>query len=137
VEAWGSRGKLGGNVGTPRPEQQRQEVRFVITRLYWFRLHRTLRVVFAVLCLAGIAAPAWAQFETRATSPLLPGAFSITAGDFNNDGKLDIVVVDDNGFSVSLGLTRSAAKISCRTSPKLLKASSHAVSPGLESGLYL
>jgi len=66
-------------------------------------LHRALRLILAVLCLAGISAPAWAQFETRATSPLLAGAYSIAAGDFNGDGKLDIAVVDDNGFSVSLG----------------------------------
>jgi hypothetical protein len=65
--------------------------------------HRALRLILAVLCLAGISASAWAQFETRATSPLLAGAYSIAAGDFNGDGKLDIAVVDDNGFSVSLG----------------------------------
>ncbi len=32
-----------------------------------------------------------------------PGAYSIATGDFNNDGKLDIVVVTDNGFAVALG----------------------------------
>jgi hypothetical protein len=77
-------------------------VEFIMTRLS-FRFHRVLCTVVALLCLAGMAAPAWAQFETRATNPLLFGAFSIAIGDFNRDGKLDIAVVDDNGFSVSLG----------------------------------
>jgi hypothetical protein len=74
-----------------------------MTRLYWFLFYRALLIVFALLWFSGIGAQAWAQFETRATSPLLPGAFSIAAGDFNNDGKLDIAVIDDNGFTVSLG----------------------------------
>jgi hypothetical protein len=77
------------------------EVRLV--RLGPSRPHRALRIVFALLCLAGIAVPTWAQFETRATNPLPFGAFSIATGDFNHDGKLDIAVVDDDGFSVSLG----------------------------------
>jgi hypothetical protein len=74
-----------------------------MTRRYPFRHHRLLCAAVALLCFAGVAVPTWAQFETRATSPLLPGAFSIAAGDFNNDGKLDIAVIDDNGFTVSLG----------------------------------
>jgi hypothetical protein len=66
---------------------------------------RWYRVCFgmAVACLA--TAPAWAQFETRAIQPGAPyyGAFSIASGDFNNDGKLDIAVTGDNGFTIWLG----------------------------------
>ena len=57
-----------------------------------------------VSCFAGVALPAWAQFETRATTTTLPqGADCIALGDFRNDGKLDLVVTDYNGFTVSLG----------------------------------
>jgi FG-GAP-like repeat/Abnormal spindle-like microcephaly-assoc'd, ASPM-SPD-2-Hydin len=89
--------------GLLRPAHQGQEVRFGMTRLYPFRFHRVLCAVVALLCLAGINVRAWAQFETRASHPLPPGAFSIATGDFNGDGNLDIAVIDDNGFSVSLG----------------------------------
>ena len=63
-------------------------------------------MVFAftlLACLAGLSLPASAQFETRATTSLPQGADCIALGDFNNDGKLDLVVTDDNGFTVSLG----------------------------------
>jgi hypothetical protein len=58
----------------------------------------------AAIALTWIAMPAWAQFETRATS-IMPqqGAFSIAGGDFNHDGFFDVVIIDDNGFTVSLG----------------------------------
>lgn len=56
-----------------------------------------------LIYLVGLALPAQAQFETRATTTLPPGAFSIAGGDFNHDGFFDIVVIDDNGFTVSLG----------------------------------
>jgi hypothetical protein len=59
--------------------------------------------MLVVLCLAGTSAPSWAQFETRATHTLPPGVWSVATGDFNGDGKLDLVVLDDGGFSVSLG----------------------------------
>ncbi|HEV3306380.1 MAG TPA: FG-GAP-like repeat-containing protein [Candidatus Sulfotelmatobacter sp.] len=47
----------------------------------------------------------WAQFETRSIEPVAPyyGAFSIATGDFNRDGRLDVVVAGDSGFTVSLG----------------------------------
>ena len=67
------------------------------------RFYRALRLTFAVLSLSGMASPAWAQFETRATHTLPPGAWSVATGDFNGDGNLDLVVLDDSGFSVSLG----------------------------------
>jgi hypothetical protein len=59
-------------------------------------------LVAAVLCF-GVGVPAWAQFETRATNPFPEGAYSIATGDFNNDGKLDVVMITNNGFSVALG----------------------------------
>jgi FG-GAP-like repeat/Abnormal spindle-like microcephaly-assoc'd, ASPM-SPD-2-Hydin len=53
--------------------------------------------------LVSFASPLWAQFETRATTKLPQGADCIALGDFNNDGNLDLVVTDYNGFTVSLG----------------------------------
>jgi len=51
-------------------------------------------LVAAVLCF-GVGRPAWAQFETRATNPFPQGAFSTATGDFNNDGRLDVVMKTD------------------------------------------
>src|ERR1700678_767919 len=53
--------------------------------------------------LVSSASPLWAQFETRTTAKLPQGADCIALGDFNNDGNLDLVVTDYNGFTVSLG----------------------------------
>jgi VCBS repeat protein/centrosomal CEP192-like protein/ASPM-SPD-2-Hydin domain-containing protein/FG-GAP repeat protein len=72
-------------------------------RHFQIRFHRALRLMLVVLCLAGTSAPSWAQFETRATHTLPPGVWSVATGDFNGDGKLDLVILDDGGFSVSLG----------------------------------
>src|ERR1700683_241381 len=60
-----------------------------------------LLAVFLTLCLPAI--PAWAQFETRATTSFPAGAYSIATGDFKHDGKLDVVMITNNGFSVALG----------------------------------
>ena len=70
---------------------------------YAFRLRCTLFALAALLLLAGAWAPAWAQFETRATDPFPQGAWSIAMGDFNGDGKLDVIMLVDGGFSVALG----------------------------------
>jgi Tfp pilus tip-associated adhesin PilY1 len=60
---------------------------------------RALRVVLALACLA---APAWAQFETRASQALPNESLGIVTGDFNHDGKLDVAVIGDY-LSVLLG----------------------------------
>ncbi len=69
----------------------------------WFL--RFLCPIALISCLAGIALPARAQFETRTLDPTDPyyGAFSVATGDFNHDGKLDVAIINDNGFSVMLG----------------------------------
>jgi hypothetical protein len=66
-------------------------------------LCRVLYFLTFAVCVAFLGSPAIAQFETRATTKLPQGAFAITSGDFNNDGYADIAVIDDNGFTVSLG----------------------------------
>jgi hypothetical protein len=63
----------------------------------WYRLY----IGIAVACVAVV--PAWAQFETRAINPFPSGAFAISTGDFNQDGKLDVVMITEDGFSVALG----------------------------------
>jgi archaellum component FlaF (FlaF/FlaG flagellin family) len=61
-----------------------------------------LPVVAGLLCFS--ARPlAWGQFETRATNPFPEGSYSIATSDFNHDGKLDVVMTTNNGFSVALG----------------------------------
>jgi hypothetical protein len=76
-------------------------VEFIMTRLS-FHFHRMLCTVVALLCFAGMAAPTWAQFETRATRALANAPFALVAGDFNGDGKLDVAVTGDY-LAVMLG----------------------------------
>jgi len=66
-------------------------------------LCRLLYVVTLTACVALMDSQARAQFETRATTALPEGAYCIALGDFNNDGKPDLVVTDGDGFTVSLG----------------------------------
>jgi hypothetical protein len=63
-----------------------------MTRPSLFRLHCIFSSALALFCFAGIAAPAWAQFETRAASALPVTGLAIASGDFNHDGKLDVGV---------------------------------------------
>jgi hypothetical protein len=71
---------------------------------YPLRVRRVLFHTLFLLCFAAVvAAPAWAQFETRSTTKFPQGADCIAVGDFNNDGKLDVVMTTDNGFTVALG----------------------------------
>ncbi|MGB7131624.1 MAG: VCBS repeat-containing protein, partial [Candidatus Sulfotelmatobacter sp.] len=68
--------------------------------------HRLCRLLFAAMAISlfsAAAMPAAAQFETRSTTRFPEGAFSIATGDFNNDGKLDVVMTTGNGFTVALG----------------------------------
>ena len=74
-----------------------------MTPLCAFRSRPVVCALAALLAVVGAAVPTWAQFETRATNKFPSGAFSIAAGDFNNDGKLDVVMITDNGFTVALG----------------------------------
>jgi hypothetical protein len=67
-----------------------------------FGFRRVFPVV-ALLCLPTICTPVWAQFETRAANPFPEGVYSIATGDFNNDGKLDVVMMVGGGFAVALG----------------------------------
>ena len=64
---------------------------------------RRLYFVTLGVCAILMNTPARAQFETRATTALPEGAYCIALGDFNNDGKPDLVVTDGDGFTVSLG----------------------------------
>ncbi len=68
-----------------------------------FRVRQALCAVVAVFSFGIIGAPAWAQFETRAINPFPSGSFAIATGDFNQDGKLDVVMITEDGFSVALG----------------------------------
>src|SRR5258706_1196918 len=68
-----------------------------------FRFRRFFRLTSVTLCFAAFTTAAWAQFETRATNPFPEGAYSIAVGDFNHDGKLDVVMTVINGFAVALG----------------------------------
>jgi hypothetical protein len=67
------------------------------------RLLEVSRLILALVCFAGVVAPARAQFETRATSAIVGEGLSVAVGDFNRDGKLDIAAVAGNYLSVLLG----------------------------------
>jgi hypothetical protein len=74
-----------------------------VTRPGSFRFRGPIFALGALLCFAGVTAPAWAQFETRATHLLPNESFVVGAGDFNRDGRLDIAVLDSDGVSILLG----------------------------------
>jgi len=87
---------------SPSPSLDMPVVRFAMTRRFPVRFHRILSFALASLSFAGITAPGLAQFETRATIALPGVGLSAAVGDFNHDGKLDVVVVG-NYLSVFLG----------------------------------
>jgi hypothetical protein len=76
--------------------------RLIIARRCSVCTHHVLFVALVVACQFCAPTLIQAQFETRATTTLPQGAYCIALGDFNNDGKTDLVVTD-NGFTVSLG----------------------------------
>ena len=81
----------------------RQEVKLLMNNSGSFWLRRILCILAALFCFRVISTPAWTQFETRAYNAFAEGAYSITTGDFNHDGKLDVVMMVINGFAVALG----------------------------------
>ena len=68
-----------------------------------FCFRRVFPILAAILSFSATCTPAWAQFETRAANPFPEGVYSIAIGDFNNDGKLDVVMMVIGGFAVALG----------------------------------
>jgi hypothetical protein len=62
-------------------------------------------VLAALVALFFAAGPAWAQFETRASVPVLSNPISMAVGDFNHDGKWDLAVATEfnGGVAVLLG----------------------------------
>lgn len=74
-----------------------------MTHRYYFHSPLIIRTVVALLFVTGAASLAWGQFEARSTRTIPSESVAIAAGDFNNDGKLDLAVLDGKGLSIALG----------------------------------
>ena len=73
-----------------------------MARRYSFRAPLVLSSVLTLFSIVGVW-PAWAQFEARSTRTIPSESLAIAAGDFNNDGKLDLAVQNGKGLSIALG----------------------------------
>ena len=73
-----------------------------MARRYSFRARLVLSSVLTLFSIVGVW-PAWAQFEARSTRTIPSESLAIAAGDFNNDGKLDLAVQNGKGLSIALG----------------------------------
>jgi FG-GAP-like repeat len=62
-----------------------------------------LRFVVSALLFASLMPRGWAQFEARSTRTVPGETIAMAAGDFNNDGKLDLAFEDDGFLEISLG----------------------------------
>jgi hypothetical protein len=76
---------------------------FALIRLSSFRFRRIVYSALAVICFAATAAPAWAQFETRATHSVPGESSAVAVADFNGDGKLDVAVTSGSSLVILLG----------------------------------
>jgi len=57
-----------------------------------FRIHLKESIAATVVLLLAIATQSSAQLETRSSSPIIYDPISVTTGDFNHDGKMDVAV---------------------------------------------
>ena len=67
------------------------------------RFRPVVYALAALFAVVGTAAPAWAQFETRATQAVLGESFDLALGDFNHDGILDVAIPAGDSLYILLG----------------------------------
>jgi len=99
------------------------------------RLDRTIAPVTAViLCVLSLGLHALAQFETRGGTPILGEALSVTVGDFNHDGKLDVAAVSYQSGKVAILLGRGDGTFQPASYYPTISANSIAVADFRHSG---